>query len=150
MNFSIFIMSTVLLLTLFSPFGIFYGIRIARKKDFRTHKKIQNIIFYLCVFGVLALEILIRYSGGSGSLVSKSEYYGSDFFKYLLISHIVIAVLSYLLWAVLIIISNKRFKKSLPGRFSKSHKVFGYIIFIGLIYTAVTALIIYLMTLNLI
>ncbi len=143
-------MTAVLLLTIFSPFGVYYGINLSKKKDYHSHKKTQNIIFYLCVIGVLALEGLIRYSGGSGSLAAKSDYYETSFFTFTLISHIFVAVLTYLLWTVLIILSNRKFKKSLPGKLSIVHKRLGYIILGGLIYTALTALIIYLMTLNII
>ncbi|WP_310993735.1 DUF420 domain-containing protein [Aequorivita marina] len=150
MNFTVLIMTAVLLLTLFSPFGIYYGVSLAKKKEYKTHRKIQNTIFLICVLGVLALEVLIRYSGGSGSLASKSDYHGSSFFTITLVSHIIVAVLTYLLWTILIILSNRKFQKNLPGKFSKTHKRLAYIVFGGLIYTAITALVVYLMTLNLV
>ncbi|HUH35674.1 MAG TPA: DUF420 domain-containing protein [Moheibacter sp.] len=142
------IMTTVLLLTLFSPFGVYYAMKKARSKAFESHRKIQNTIYIVCVLGVLLLEGLIRYSGGSGSLASESEYYHTSFFKMTLYSHIIVAVLTYLLWTVLIILSNVRFKKNLPGKFSNFHKKCGRVIFAGLVYTAVTALLVYLMSLN--
>ncbi|MDQ6470594.1 DUF420 domain-containing protein [Flavobacterium sp. LHD-80] len=150
MNATIVIMTAVLLLTLFSPFGVYYGVKIAKKRNYQTHRRIQNITFIICVIGVLALEGLIRSAGGSGSLASQGNYYNTSFFKITLFSHIIIAVLSYLLWTILIVISNIKFQKSLPGKFSTVHKRLGYVIFGGLIYTAVTALAVYLMTLNLI
>ncbi|WP_304420177.1 DUF420 domain-containing protein [Profundicola chukchiensis] len=150
MNLTITIMTAVMLLSLISPFGVYYAVQLAKRKDFKAHRKIQNIIFIICVVGVLALEGLIRAEGGSGSLASASEYYHTSFFKFTLISHIIVAVLSYLLWTILIIISNIKFQKSLPGKLSKFHKTAGLIVFGGLIYTAITALIVYLMTLNLI
>lgn len=150
MNITLTIMTAVLLLTLFSPFGLYYGVKLAKKKDYVAHKKIQNIIFIICVLGVLSLEILIRYSGGSGSLASESNYYGTGFFTAILVSHILVAVLTYILWTVLIIMSNRKFQKTLPGNFSKNHKRTGLIIFGGLIYTAITALMVYLMSLNLV
>lgn len=150
MNFEIIIMTVVLLLTLFSPFGVYYGVKIAKKKDYSSHRKIQNVIFFICVIGVFALEGLIRFSGGSGSLTSSSNYNNTNFFKITLFSHIIVASFSYLLWTILIIISNITFRKSLPGKFSKLHKLIGKINFGGLIYTAITALAVYLMTLNLI
>lgn len=150
MNTTIIIMTAVLLLTLFSPFGVYYGATVAKAKNYRSHRKIQNLIFVVCVIGVLALEGLIRSGGGSGSLASESNYYGTGFFKITLISHIIVAVLTYLIWAILIIISNIKFRKSLPGKLSNIHKKLGYIIFAGLVYTAMTALIVYLMTLNLV
>lgn len=150
MNITIVIMTAVLLLTLLTPFAVYYGVKIAKQKDFKSHRKIQNIIFIICIIGLLTLEGLIRSKGGSGSLASSSKHYHTSFFKITLYSHIIVAVLSYLLWAVLIIFSNLKFNKNLPGTFSKAHKSLGYIIFGGLTYTAITALIVYLMTLNLV
>ncbi|HLW14579.1 MAG TPA: DUF420 domain-containing protein [Flavobacteriaceae bacterium] len=150
MNYTILIMTAVMLLTLLSPFGVYYAVTLAKKKDYKRHKKIQNFVFYISVLGVLGLEMLIRYSGGSGSLTSNSAYYGTSFFTITLVSHILVAVLTYILWTVLIILSNRKFKKSLPGKFSKTHKRVGYIVFVGLIYSAISALAVYMMTLNIV
>lgn len=148
MNITLLIMTTVLLLTFFSPFGVYYAIKLARKKEHANHKRMQNIIFMVCVLGVLALEILIRFSGGSGSLVSESKHYSTTYFTVILVSHIVVAVLTYLLWTALILLSNRKYQKALPGGFSKTHKQMGLVVFGGLIYTAITALIVYVMSLN--
>ena len=139
-----------MLLTLLSPFGVYYAVTLAKKKDYKRHKKIQNITFYISVLGVLALEILIRYSGGSGSLASNSAYYGTSFYTITLVSHIFVAVLTYLLWTILLILSNRKFRSSLPGKFSKIHKRVGIIVFVGLIYSATSALAVYMMTLNIV
>lgn len=150
MNITVTIMTLVLIITLFSPFGVYYGIKLAKKKDYQSHRKIQNIIFIICVVGVLALEGLINSAGGSGSIASESVYYDTKFFKYTLFSHIIVAMLSYLIWFILIVISNIGYRKNLPGKLSKFHKKTGILIFGGLVYTAVTALIVYVMSLNLI
>lgn len=150
MNLTITIMTAVLIITLFSPFGVYYGIKLAKGKNYRTHRRIQNIIFIVCVVGVLALEGLINSAGGSGSLASESIYYNTKFFKYTLFSHIIVAILSYLVWFILIVVSNIVYRKNLPGKLSNFHNKTGIIIFGGLIYTAITALIVYVMTLNLI
>ena len=141
------ILIIVLLLNLIAPFAVYYAIKQAKKKDYTAHKKIQNVVYIVCVLGVLALEGLIRFSGGSGSLTENSSYSGTPFFKILLIAHIIGAVLTYFLWTVLIIFSNRKFRKELPGKFSLIHKKLGHILFFGLIYTAVTALIVYVMLL---
>lgn len=150
MNLAIIIMTAVLVITLSSPIGVYLGVNAAKKKDFKSHRKIQNVIFIICVLGVLVLEGLIKSVGGSGSLASQSDYYGTNFFKYTLFSHIIVAILSYLIWAILIVVSNIAYTKSLPGKLSNFHKIVGFVIFIGLVYTAITALLVYLMTLNLI
>ena len=150
MDTAIIIMTVVLLLTFFSPFAVYYGVKLAKRRNYKAHRKIQNSIFIICVIGVLALEGLIRFAGGSGSLASESSYYTTTFFKIILYSHIIVAVLSYLIWAILIVLSNAKYQKSLPGGFSKFHKTTGYLLLIGLTYTAITAVAVYAMTLNLI
>lgn len=150
MNITQIIMTAVLLLTVISPFVLYYAQQVAKKKDYLKHQKLQNIIYIICVVGVLSLEVLIRFSGGSGSLASTSRYYGTTFFFLVLTSHILVAVASYCLWTFLIITSNRKFRKELPGKFSKTHKRIGITIFFGLVYTAITAILVYSMSLNLI
>lgn len=141
-------MGVVLLITVLSPFGVYYGAMLARRKNFKDHRKVQNTLFILALISVLSLEGLIQSTGGSGSLASQSQHYGSPFFSGMLASHILIAVITFITWATLVVLSNRRFQKTLPGKFSSLHKKLGYGIFIGLIYTAITALLIFLMTLN--
>ena len=86
MNLAFIIMTAVLVITLFSPIGVYLGVNAAKKKDFKSHRKIQNVIFIICVLGVLVLEGLIKSVGGSGSLASQSDYYETNFFKYTLFS----------------------------------------------------------------
>ena len=148
MSFTMFIMTAVLLIILLAPVFSYYAIKKARKKDFKIHKKIQTIVFWFCIGAVLLLEVLIRYSGGSGSMFKDSSHAESPFFKNLLIAHIIGAVLTYLLWTFLIFKSSRKFQKTLPGTFSSAHKTMGIIVFVGLIYTGVTALAVYLMTLD--
>lgn len=150
MNITLIIMTTVLLLTVISPFALYYAQELAKKKDYSKHRKLQNIIYTTCVIGVLSLEVLIRLSGGSGSIASTSKYFGTTFFNLILISHILVAIASYMLWTFLIITSNRKFKKELPGNFSKKHKQIGITIFYGLVYTAITAVLVYMMSLNLV
>lgn len=139
------ILIIVLLLNLIAPFAVYYAISLAKQKDYNAHKRIHNVVYIVCVLGVLALEGLIRFSGGSGSLAENSSYSGTTFFKILLVAHIIGAVLTYLLWTFQVIISNRKFLKKLPGKFSSIHKRIGHILFFGLIYTAVTALFVYVM-----
>lgn len=146
----IIIMTGVMLLTFLAPFAVYYAVTLAKKKEYKKHRKIQNLVFYISVGGVLLLEGLIRYEGGSGSLASQSSYAEHDFYNNFLNAHIIGAVLTYLLWIFLIIISNIKFQKKLPGKFSSIHKTLGYIVFVGLIYTGATALVIYVMTLDLV
>lgn len=50
MNATIIIMTAVLLQTLFSSLGVYYGVNIAKAKNDPSHGNIQNIIFIVCMF----------------------------------------------------------------------------------------------------
>lgn len=148
MDFTFIIMTGVLAVTLVAPIFSYFAIKKARQKDFKTHKKIQMTVFIVCLAAVLVLELYIRFSGGSGSMFKNSSHAGTTLFKTILIIHIIGAVLTYILWTFLIIKSGRKFQKNLPGRFSATHKKLGMLVFIGLVYTGVTALVVYLMTLD--
>lgn len=134
----------MLILSVLAPFISLYAVSFIKKKDYKTHIKIQKRLFWTCVVGVVVLEIQIRISGGSGSLVSNSGYTNTTFFKLILGAHIIGAVLTYIIWGVTIFTSNKKWKtrKTLPGAFSITHKRLGYFTIAGLFYTAITALVV--------
>lgn len=142
MNITFIIVLGMLVLSVLAPFISLYAVSLIKKKDYKTHAKIQKRLFWTCVAGVLVLEIQIRISGGSGSLVSNSEYTQTTLFKSILIAHIVGAVLTYIIWGITIFTSDKRWKtrKTLPGTFSITHRRLGYFTIAGLFYTAITAL----------
>jgi len=129
-------------LSLLAPFIALYAVSLARQKKYELHQKIQKTLFFTCVLGVVILEVHIRLSGGSGSLVENCPYVDTLFFKIILIAHITGAVFTYICWAITIFWSNKKFRKVLPGNFSKIHKKLGYITIIGLFYTGITSLIV--------
>lgn len=145
---TIFIINTaVLLLTLISPFISLYAVSFIKKGDARKHIQIQKRLYAACIVALLTLEGLIRYSGGSGSLVANGSYAETYIFKFILPAHIIGAVLTYILWTFLLIVSIRYYKNNrLPGAFSKTHKKLGKITIIGLSYTAITALIVYMLT----
>lgn len=146
MNLSLIVVYAMLVLSIFAPFISLYAVKLARQKKYKEHIKIQKNLFYACVTGVILLELTIRFSGGSGSLVKNSPYLETPFFRYLLWAHVIGAVLTYVVWAYTIFKSGKQNKnKELPGTFSKNHKIFGYFVIIGLFYTGITAFIVCLM-----
>lgn len=137
----------ILALTVATPFIVLYAVSLAKKQDFKRHIKIQKTIFWACIIAVIVFEIQVRFSGGSGSIASQGTYYHTAFFKTTLISHIIGAVLTYIIWAITVFSSNTRHKKKqLPGAFTINHKRLGIISIIGLIFTAITAVMVYLMT----
>lgn len=141
MNTTLTILIGMLVVSTAAPFISIYAISLIAKKEFAKHARIQKTIFWICIAGVLILELEIRLSGGSGSLIAKSQYAEAPFFIFLLRAHITGAVISYIIWAITIFSANKQFKKTrnLPGQASKSHKKLGYATIIGLFYTAISA-----------
>lgn len=143
-------MTGVLLLTIAAPFGVLYGVHLIKNGNYSAHKDIQIITFIVSSIGVLTLEGLIRFSGGSGSLTINSPYSQNIVFKIILTAHIIGAVITYLIWTYQLIYALKKERDELPGIISIQHIFLGKIIVFGLFYTAVSALIVYVMTLGLI
>lgn len=144
MNITFFIIVGMLTLSILAPFISLYAVSFIKKRDFETHMKIQKRLFWTCIIAVVILEVQIRVSGGSGSLVSNSKYTGTLFFNSLLIAHIIGAVITYIFWGITVFSANKNLKKkkTLPGKYSTVHKKLGYGTIIGLFYTAITAAIV--------
>lgn len=146
MNLSLIVVFAMLVLSILAPFICLYAVKLARDKKYKEHIKFQQNLFYTCVTGVLILEFTIRISGGSGSLVKNSPYLETNFFKILLLLHIIGAVLTYIIWAFTIFKSRKKSKmNALSGTYSAMHKKLGYIVIIGLFYTGITAFVVCLM-----
>jgi putative membrane protein len=140
--------TAILALTLVSPFIALYAVKFIKKGALAKHQLWQRSLFIVCMIALIVLEMQIRYSGGSGSIVKHSSYYGTTLFKTILFAHIIGAVLTYIIWGYLVIISTikARKKECLPGNFSKTHRLLGKLTIFGLFYTAATALYVYLTT----
>lgn len=132
----------MLVLSFIAPFVSLYAVSLIKKRDHQGHARIQRGLFAVCVLGVVILELHIRFSGGSGSLISNGTYTSAPYFMPLLIAHIIGAVLTYVVWAVQIVVSGRKMKVAggLPGSFSSTHRALGYGTIAGMFYTAITAL----------
>lgn len=144
MNITLSIIVGMLILSIAAPFISLYAVSQIKKKNLDVHVKIQKRLFWTCIVALIILEVQIRVSGGSGSLVSNSKYTGTLFFNSLLIAHIIGAVITYIFWGITVFSANKNLKKkkTLPGKYSTVHKKLGYGTIIGLFYTAITAAIV--------
>ena len=138
----------LLVVAMLAPFISLYAVSLIKKKEYQRHIQIQKRLFWVCVVGVVIFEVQLRMAGGSGSLTIHSKYVETNFFQYILIAHIIGAVLTYLVWAFTIFWSDNKFKKkhTLPGISSQTHRKLAYTSIIGLFYTAITALIVFTLT----
>lgn len=131
--------------TLSAPVITLLAVRLAKAGKLEAHRRMQIIMAVIAVAAVLLLEVQIRLSGGSGSLLNNSPYAGTPLLRWVAVSHISGAILTYILWIWLLIASSRRWRMDLPGRFSITHRRAGWLVFLGLVFTAVSATAVYFM-----
>ena len=139
------VMDVVLVVILLNPILMFLSFRKVRELKYKLHRDIQRILLLVSLVGVFLFELDIRLSGGERAFLKESSYVDSSFFRDLLIFHISIAVISYLAWIALVVISSNKFNFSLPGSFSINHKFYGKLIFKGMVITALTGATLYIL-----
>ena len=144
MNTTSVILIGLLLISLAAPFASLYAVSLIKKRAYKSHRKIQNIIFMTCIAAVVIFEVHLRLSGGSGSLIPENAYTRTAVFKGILFAHIIGAVLTYLLWGWMIFLSNRKYRKIRQSAafFSKIHRRMGYIAIGGMFYTIASALVV--------
>jgi putative membrane protein len=137
------IVNACFFVTLLAPVFATASIPMARQGRYESHRRIQTWLLGVCYVAVLALEIRIRLAGGSGRLLAGSPYAGTTLLATIATVHIGGAVATYLLWGWLLFASRKAFRKTLPGAFARSHRLCGWLIILGLWFTAVSASAVY-------
>ncbi|GIT98981.1 DUF420 domain-containing protein [Sulfurovum sp. TSL1] len=120
------------------PFLIYGAIMLAKKKNYTAHEKVQKLLFIVSVLVVGFFEYGVRMEGGYKNLMEGSSV-SHDYLLYVLIFHIIISVVTLILWIITLYRGN-RYKKqaTLPGLYSKAHKQDGQRTFVGIILTMLT------------
>jgi len=120
------------------PVLIFAAILLAKQKNYQAHESVQKLLFIVTVIVVAFFEYGVRVEGGYKNLMEGSSV-GHNYFIYVLIFHIMISVVTLILW-VMTLVYAKRYKKQskLPGPYSEAHKRAGQRTFIGIILTMLT------------
>jgi len=120
------------------PFLIFGAISLAKKGNYSAHESVQKLLFTVTVIVVAFFEFGVRMEGGYKNLMEGSSV-GHNYFIYVLIFHIIISVITLILW-VMTLYYAKRYKRqsTLPGLYSEVHKKYGQRTFIGIIFTMLT------------
>lgn len=127
------------------PFLIYAAILLAKKKNYRAHESVQKLLFIVTVIVVAFFEFGVRMEGGYKNLMEGSSV-GHNYFLYVLIFHIIISVITLILW-VMTLYRAKRYKKqsTLPGLYAAAHKKDGQRTFIGIILTMLTGAWVYML-----
>jgi hypothetical protein len=125
--------------TLAAPLLALLSFRVARRRGYTRHRNLQTGVLALCWSTVLAFELRLRIGGGAGALLRGSSPEWYPWARALLACHVTAAVITYLAWTWLAIVSWRRFRGQLPGTFSRRHRMVGRWIFRGLVFTALSA-----------
>jgi putative membrane protein len=138
-------MDIVTLVVALLPILVYGSILLARKKLYKLHSFMQNTIFIISVVVVGYFEYGARKSGGFSLFMEGSDV-NYTYALIVLIAHIIIATLTLLHWVKLIIMANLQFKhKTLPGRNSTTHKLLAAKTFIGIVFTSVSGIWVYIL-----
>lgn len=129
--------------TLIAPPLSWTAIRLARRASYNAHRILQLSLLSLCIIGVLVLETHIRIVGGSGVLIRQARLQNPALARGILYVHIAVAMVTYSIWCYLAAASWRRYRSALPGTFSRRHRQLGWLVFVGLCFTAVSASIVY-------
>ena len=103
------------LVTLSAPVAAYIAIRYVRRRDYDVHRLVQSVLLVVCWIAVLALELRIRFAGGSGVFVDRAAPDIARWAHRLLAIHISIAVATYLAWTWLAIASRRRYHQHRAG-----------------------------------
>ncbi len=127
------------------PFLIYGAIMLAKKKNYRAHASVQQLLFIVSVIVVGFFEYGVRMEGGYKNLMEGSSV-SHDYLLYVLIFHIMISVITLILWVKTLYYAKRDQKQStLPGLYSESHKKDGQRTFIGIILTMLTGAWVYML-----
>jgi putative membrane protein len=138
-------MDMVTLIVAFLPILVYVAIIFAKKRMFKTHAVLQNILFVFSVIVVGYFELGVRVGGGFDSFMSGSDV-SYTYALVVLVLHIIIATLMLFYWSITIFTGNYHFMKGLiPGRMSNYHRKVAIKTFMGIIFTSFSGIWVYLL-----
>jgi putative membrane protein len=140
-----FFMDFVTLIVALLPLLVLIAISFAKIKAYTLHAFTQTFIFIISVIVVGYFEYGVRLGGGFDAFLKGSSI-SHDYALWVLIIHIIIAIVTLVIWTQTLISANKDKKRfKLPGQFSAQHKKSGIRTFIGISLTSFTGIWVYLL-----
>jgi len=140
-----FFMDFVTIVVALLPFLVLVAIAMAKVKAYRLHAFTQTVIFIVSIIVVGYFEYGVRLEGGFDAFMQNSNT-SHTYALWVLITHIIIATISLIIWTKTIFIAYRETRNSkLPGRFSEEHKKAGIYTFIGIFLTGITGLWVYIL-----
>ncbi|MDY0123009.1 DUF420 domain-containing protein [Sulfurimonas sp.] len=128
-------MDLVTLIVALLPFLVTLAISFARNKHYALHSYLQIIIFAFSVIILTYFEYGVRVGGGFAAFMQESGV-SYSYALMVLIAHIIIAVITVVLWAIAIFRAKKLLQLGV-------HRKMGLITFAGVVLTSVTGIWVY-------
>jgi len=117
------------------------AIFMAMKKRYELHYKMQLSIFLFTLFIVGLFEIGVRISGGFSAFMAQSHV-NATFMLIFLGIHILIALITVVLYSILVYSAIKKFRLK-SASIVASHKKLGIFVFFGMSITSLMGVMIY-------
>ncbi|MCK9472675.1 DUF420 domain-containing protein [Sulfurimonas sp.] len=128
-------MDFVTLIVSLLPFLVAIASSFARNKRYGAHSYLQVMIFAFSVIVLLYFEYGVRVSGGFNTFMQGSEV-SYDYAFVVLVLHIIISVVTVILWAIAIFGAKKLLQLG-------KHRKMGLITFAGVLLTSLTGIWVY-------
>ena len=123
------------------PLLLACAVYMAVKKRYKLHYKMQVSIFVITLIVVAIFEVGVRISGGFSAFMEQSNANYSYMLIFLVI-HVLVAVLSVVLYSTLIYSSIQQYIfKQEP--LASNHKKMGQVVFFGMSITSIMGILIY-------
>jgi len=126
------------------PFLLAYAIKFAKSGEIEKHMKVNLALYVITMLVVIIFEIGVRVSGGFIEFMQYSSLPQWFLISFLAV-HILVAILSVVLWTIVLYssISNyKHYGKDAP--YFKRHRRVGKLAFVGMTLTSLMGVLIYL------
>ncbi len=138
-----FFMDFVMIMVALLPLLVAVAILFAKKRHYHLHHVTQQVIFVVAVIVVGYFEYGVRAGGGYEGFVKGSSV-SHDYAFWVLIFHIIVAVIGFGIWVSTIVGARRNSKNNtLPGLYSSSHKKAGKRAFVWILLTALTGVWVY-------
>jgi putative membrane protein len=140
-----FFMDFVMIMVALLPLLVAVAISFAKKKNYSLHALMQTVIFVIAVIVVGYFEYGVRAGGGFNGFMKDSSV-SHNYAFYVLIFHIIVAVIGFVIWTHTLVTARKDSKnKALPGLYSATHKKAGRRAFMWIVATAFTGIWVYIL-----
>ena len=126
-----------------TPILMGYAVTFASGREYVKHRNLQSVALLLGLGAVVLLETSLQLGSAKGFLLS--EFYGTAAMSGLFGVHLAVAIPTFFAWGILVTVSWRRYTFVLPGTFSRHHRGWGQLTFLGLCLTCATGIALYVM-----